>query len=153
MPLTRPDRILRGMSTKTYTGGCHCGKVRFEADLDLSQGTGQCTCSICHKSGWWGTNTKPAQFRLLSGEDNLLDYQFNTKAGHQLFCKTCGIRSFGRGHVKEIGGDYVSINVRCLDDAEADLARAPVTLRDGRANTWAELGRVETRIVPPRPPA
>lgn len=152
MPLTHAEPILGGMSTKTYKGGCHCGQVRFEVDLDLSQGTGQCTCSICHKAGWWGTVIKPAAFRLLSGEDNLTDYQFNTRAGHNLFCKTCGIRSFGRGYVEQIGGDYVSINVRCLEgaDAEADLRAATVTLRDGKNNTWADLGQIETHQHPPR---
>lgn len=139
------------MSVKTYKGGCHCGRVRYEADLDLSAGTGQCTCSICHKTGWWGTNVKPAAFRLLAGEDQLVDYQFNTKSGHALFCKTCGVRSFHRGHVKEIGGDYVSINVRCLEDADVDLADAPVTLRDGKQNTWAVLGTIETHVRPASP--
>lgn len=137
------------MSTRTFKGGCHCGQVRYEVDLDLAQGTGQCTCSICHKSGWWGSNVKPEAFRLLSGEDNLSDYQFNTKQGHNLFCKTCGIRSFGRGDVKEIGGAYVAINVRCLDDADVDLTGVPITLRDGKSNTWAELGTLETRLRPP----
>jgi hypothetical protein len=134
------------MSTKTYKGGCHCGQVRYEVDLDLSQGTGQCTCSICHKAGWWGAVVKPAAFRLLSGESNLLDYQFNTKSGHNLFCKTCGIRSFGRGHVEQIGGDYVSINIRCLEDV--DLTGIPVTLRDGKNDTWALLGTIETHLRP-----
>ena len=126
------------MSTKTYTGGCHCGQVRYEVDADLGKGTTQCNCSICHKTGQWGAIVKPAAFRLLAGEDKLSDYQFNTMSGHRLFCKTCGVASFGRGHVEQIGGDYVSINVRCLDDV--DLATLPVKVLDGRNNTWAVIG-------------
>ncbi|MBC7685310.1 MAG: GFA family protein [Bdellovibrionales bacterium] len=121
---------------KIYHGSCHCGAVRFEAGIDLGLGTLRCNCSICIKARFWPALIKPASFRLLAGEGDLVRYQFAAKRDEHFFCRHCGVRSFGTGNSPRRGKFY-AVNVTCLDDAgDAELAAAPIRYVDGRADNW-----------------
>jgi hypothetical protein len=115
---------------KTYRGGCHCGAVRFEADLDLAQGTFKCNCSICFKTRAWMAFIPASDFRLLSGEEALGDYQFGKRVIHHRFCKRCGVRSFAQAK-DPMGNEMRAVRVNCLDGVEPrELAEAPVRFMD-----------------------
>ncbi|PJE75535.1 aldehyde-activating protein [Candidatus Uhrbacteria bacterium CG10_big_fil_rev_8_21_14_0_10_48_11] len=110
---------------QTYTGGCQCGAVRYSVTTDLAKLL-TCNCSRCGKLGAILTFVPQNQFELLSGEDNLTSYLFNTKKINHLFCTTCGIESFARGSDKE-GNKTIAINVRCLDGIDPEtLSPTPV---------------------------
>jgi hypothetical protein len=123
----------------TYTGSCHCGAVRFEAEIDLEAGTGRCNCSYCAKRRNWGVVIKPDAFRQTAGQDAMSDYQFGQKVGHHRFCRTCGIATFGEGHLEQLGGDFVSIAVNCLDLTPEQFDAIPLIYQNGRDNLWWEV--------------
>ncbi len=102
------------MADKTdHQGQCHCGAVRFSAHTDLT-GLGDCNCSRCRRLGWVMQSMPEADFKLVSGADNLTTYRFNTETIDHLFCKTCGIEAFARGSDGK-GNVMYMINVHCLD--------------------------------------
>ena len=123
------------MAIQTYSGSCHCGDVRFEADLDLAQGGGKCNCSMCRKTRNWSATIKPEAFRLLGDPAATGDYQFNTNSVHWRFCKRCGVRAYGDGDIPEMGDAFVTVQLACLDDADA-LAAAPTRYSNGRDDDW-----------------
>jgi hypothetical protein len=128
------------MALKTYSGSCHCGAVRFEADIDLAQGTNRCNCSICSKARSWFALVSPDRFRQISGAEAQTEYQWAPDGRpapnlHYRFCKTCGVRTAGRGHWPD-GGPFYFIAVAALDDADAgDLANS-IRYVDGRHNRF-----------------
>lgn len=132
---------------KTYHGSCHCGAIRFEAEIDLSGETGKCNCSICTKGRFWKTMVPADDFRLVQGEDSLTNYQFGRKVIHHVFCKTCGIKPFGRVEMPELGGAFYAVSVPCLDDATTkEWAEAPIMFQDGRNDDY-EHPLAETRYL------
>ncbi len=123
----------------TYEGGCHCGKVRFRVTADLDR-VSECNCSMCAKKGYLHVIVTPEQFELLSGEDDLLTYEFNTRVAKHHFCRRCGIHSF---YVPRSDPDKIDVNVRCLDGVDVDTLH--VTRFDGRHWEESMAGHVPWR--------
>ena len=122
---------------RTHSGGCHCGAVRYEADIDLGEGTLRCNCSICSKGRAWVVIVDAPDFHLLTGAEALIEYQFADRRIHHLFCRTCGIKSFGRAATPE-GKEMFAVAVSCLDDVtDAELAALPIAYLDGRGDNFA----------------
>ena len=115
------------MSLVRHSGGCHCGRVRFEVLAPAILEVGECNCSMCSKTGYLHLMVPAAQFKLVSGEDALTRYQFNTKTAKHFFCSHCGIKSF---YVPRSHPDGYSINARCLD--EGTVEGMTVTQIDGK---------------------
>ena len=102
------------MGVQHYSGGCQCGAVRYEVDVDLDSSL-TCNCSRCQKLGSVLAFAQGEKFQLLKGQDNLTEYLFNTHRIHHVFCKTCGIESFANGKDTKSGQEFVAINANCLD--------------------------------------
>jgi hypothetical protein len=89
------------MALKKYSGSCHCGALKFEADIDLSKGTTKCNCSICAKARAWFALVEPEHYRPIAGTETQAEYHW-TPPGHPTpnihyhFCRTCGIRAVGK---------------------------------------------------------
>jgi hypothetical protein len=114
---------------QSYSGGCQCGKVRYEVQAEINE-VYACNCSRCGKLGTLLTFTSPEDFKLISGEGATSEYQFNKKLIHHLFCATCGVQSYSRGTSPGSGNEMVAINVRCLDDVDPESF--PVKKFDGK---------------------
>ena len=120
---------------KPRLGGCHCGAVRFEVDLPDAFEVEDCNCSICAKSGNIHVIVPASRFRLLSGEDHLTEYTFNTGGAKHRFCKICGVKSF---YVPRSNQDGFAVTWRCLDDwMDFEVTICPFDGQNWEANAAA----------------
>ena len=129
-PVHGPSPRLDGV--QQHTGGCLCGAVRYQVEVDLSKGGTRCNCSICTKLGSFGTVVKPAAFKLLAGESARLVVP--NSVGDRTFCKQCGTFCYGAGNLPEMGGEFVSVNLNTIDGI--DPYALPVMYWDGRHDNW-----------------
>ena len=116
--------------TQTYSGGCQCGKVRYEVQMDLGEVIA-CNCSRCGRIGSLLAFAPLSQFKLLAGDDDLTTYEFNRQVIQHKFCSTCGIQSFAVGKNPQTGASLAAVNVRCLDGV--DVEALAVRKVDGRS--------------------
>ena len=128
------------MARETHHGSCHCGTVRFSADIDLAEGTTKCNCTFCWKKRWWSLSVAPEHFRDEGGAPALSGYnpRAEARAIHGGFCRHCGTQMYSYVPQTEWNpSPRVSISVAAFDDLNpAALADAPVTYCDGRHDNW-----------------
>ena len=110
-----------------HSGGCHCGRVRFELTAHEDILVSECNCSICSKSGYLGLPVPRSRFTLLQGEDCLTTYTFNTRVAQHFFCRHCGVKSF---YIPRSHPHGYNVNVRCLDPGT--VKKSTVRPFDGR---------------------
>jgi hypothetical protein len=110
-------------------GGCHCGAVRFEAQIADGAEAQTCTCSMCSMTGFVHVIVPESRFRLLRGEAEIATYTFNTGVAKHLFCSVCGVKSFYRPRSNPDGW---SVNARCLDEA----TRPALNLSEFDGRNW-----------------
>jgi hypothetical protein len=124
-----------------HTGGCHCGRVRFEVTAPARIEVLECNCSICSKFGYLHLIVPAERFKLISGTEALTTYTFNTGLAKHFFCAHCGVKSF---YIPRSHPDGVSVNARCI--VGDTIESVTVTPFDGR--DW-ERGRAQLHDRPP----
>lgn len=119
------------MSRSVKTGGCHCGAVAWEAETDDEVTVHECNCSICAMTGFLHLIVPARDFRILRGEDQLAEYNFNTGTAKHLFCSLCGVKSF---YIPRSNPDGFSLNLRCMDREQF----ASVTIEPLDGQNWGK---------------
>ena len=115
----------------TCSGGCHCGRVKYEIKIPEKNLVNHCSCSICQKSGYLHLIVPANRFKLICGEEDLLEYRFHTGVARHLFCRVCGIKSFyvPRSHPKSF-----SVNLNCIDLPD----EVDVTVEEFDGRNWSK---------------
>ena len=111
----------------TYNGKCHCGKIAFDVEGDLTEII-ECNCSICYESGYLHWMIDPSQLRIKTPLKDASLYLWGTGQARHYFCPKCGVAVLRNPRTSP--DTKFSVNVRCL--AEVDVSKLKVTQFDGR---------------------
>ncbi len=107
------------MSELLITGGCRCGKIRFEFHTENLSGGAICACVDCQRASGAVLNHAVAansqKFKLLQGQDTIKSYDDIGESGKKVsrfFCGECGSQLFAK---PQSYPDFVSVRVPSLD--------------------------------------
>ena len=97
------------------TGHCLCGRVRYEADAELSPII-HCHCETCrrtHASAFSSVAAVPRdKFRWVAGEELLSSYE-SSPGKFRRFCSVCGSHIMA----ERTSSGHVMLRLGCLDNA------------------------------------
>mmetsp|Transcript_6351 Transcript_6351/g.18751 ORF Transcript_6351/g.18751 Transcript_6351/m.18751 type:complete len:135 (+) Transcript_6351:361-765(+) len=96
-----------------HEGGCHCRRVRWRVTAAADLIAWDCNCSVCAMKRNVHFIVPAADFELLSGADDLVEYRFLTNVARHLFCGRCGVQSY---YHPRSNPDGVGITVACVDE-------------------------------------
>ena len=105
-----------GRAAEKVTGGCHCGRVRYEAEAFLAEAY-YCHCRMCQKS-----SGAPAQIAVFVAPDSLRftkeppHYYASSPFGRRGFCPACGSQLVWEAPKRP---DWTNLTVGSLDAPEA----------------------------------
>ena len=104
---------------------CHCRRVRFEVALTDGLNTARrCDCSFCRMRGAVAVSAERDGVRIISGEDALTQYQFNTNTAKHYFCSVCGIYTH---HQRRSNPKQFGVNAACIEGVSPfDFREVPV---------------------------
>jgi hypothetical protein len=135
-----------------FTGGCLCGRVRYQSDRE-PVAAGHCHCVDCRKSSGTGhcshLAVPEAGFRITG---NLTFYASPSDSGHAVsrgFCPACGAPLYS---TNEAMPGMVFVRASSLDDPE--VFRPQVVVYTSRAPSWdpPATGLASFPEMPPQPP-
>lgn len=113
---------------KTYQGECHCGAVKFSILTDPNYSV-RCDCSLCRRHVSVMLRCDQADLDILSGQDALSTYQFNTKVAEHYFCRHCGVYTF---HKMRKLPDKYGVNAGCIEGIDL-FALRPILIEGSKS--------------------
>lgn len=135
----------------THHGGCHCGRLVYEARFTraLAEYTPRaCDCAFCRKHGAaWLSDADGSLTLRLRGD--ALPYRQGSGQAEFLACPHCAVLVMVTADVD--GVKYAAINARTLDDADrlsGEQPASPQKLAAGeKIERWSQLWFADVGIV------
>jgi hypothetical protein len=99
----------------TYRGQCHCGAIQVTLIASRPADELQvraCQCGFCTRQGAMTVSDPHGSAEIVIANGQLAPYQFETRTGTSLLCRTCGV--YAGVIVEDEGRTWSALNVRGL---------------------------------------